>query len=164
MTAPDYVEPTIGWRTWGLVRDGGVTLLSSPLFGENWHPRVAFVATCYRRHRVPDERCGCGVYALRTAREAAQYAGDPLAVLDRALGSVSLWGRVIECELGWRASHAYPQQILVPARDPTGELFPDLGDVLARLSVYGLPVLPLVGDTSWEVFTSFDDGLFPEAA
>lgn len=38
MTAPDYVEPTIGWRTWGLVRDGGVTLLSSPLFGENLAP------------------------------------------------------------------------------------------------------------------------------
>jgi hypothetical protein len=164
MTAPDYVEPTIGWRTWGLAGDGHVTRLSSPFLHANWQPRVAFVATCDQRHRAPEEHCGCGVYALREAKEAAQYTGDSLAALDRALGSVFLWGRVIECELGWRASHAYPQQILVPAQDPTGKLFPDLDDVLAQLSVYGVPVLPLVGDTSREVLASLDDGLFPEAA
>ena len=163
MNAPDYVEPTIGWRTWGLIGDGRVFRLSSPYTSRAWQPRVAFVAGCYRRHAAPDEGCACGIYALREVTDAARYARRPLAVLDRVLGSVLLWGRIIECERGWRASHAYPQQLLLPARAATGEVSRDLDEIAAALSVYGVPVLPLVGDPSW-VCASPHHGLFPEAA
>jgi hypothetical protein len=32
-----------------------------------------------------------------------------------ALGTVSLWGRVIECESGYKAQFAYPRHIYLPA-------------------------------------------------
>jgi hypothetical protein len=30
------------------------------------------------------------------------------------IGQVLLWGCVVECEHGWRASHAYPGRLFVP--------------------------------------------------
>jgi hypothetical protein len=44
----------------------------------------------------------------------------------RVLGTVALWGRVVELEHGWRASHAYPLR-----------LFVDDGEVRHRLAAYG---------------------------
>jgi hypothetical protein len=35
-------------------------------------------------------------------------------VVHRVIGTVSLWGTVVEGERGWRASHAYPRRIYVP--------------------------------------------------
>ena len=32
-----------------------------------------------------------------------------------ALGRVSLWGSVVECEQGWRAERAYPAALYLPA-------------------------------------------------
>jgi hypothetical protein len=40
------------------------------------------------------------------------HKGSPSA--PRVLGLVSLWGKVVECEQGYRASHAYPLRIYVP--------------------------------------------------
>ena len=39
-------------------------------------------------------------------------------------GQVSLWGRVIEAEFGYRATYAYPRGLMVMARDVA--LVPDL--------------------------------------
>ena len=41
-------------------------------------------------------------------------------VAPRVLGRVSLWGDVVECAWGWRASFAYPAQIYVPDRVSRG--------------------------------------------
>ena len=60
-----------------------------------------------------------------------------------ALGRVSLWGLVVECERGWRASHAYPERILLPVRPGAGAA-EELDALTAALSVYGMPVVPLV--------------------
>ncbi len=35
-------------------------------------------------------------------------------VVHRVIGTVSLWGTVVECEHGWRAEYAYPRRIYVP--------------------------------------------------
>lgn len=40
--------------------------------------------------------------------------GSLRAAIGAVIGQVSLWGSVVECERGWRASHAYPACLYVP--------------------------------------------------
>lgn len=73
----------------------------------------------------PELQCSCGIYAWRS-REAAehharsrftgrlmiypsdtQFAPAPHTVF----GQVSLWGRVLEHEDGWRGQYAYPYSL-----------------------------------------------------
>jgi hypothetical protein len=103
-------EPIEGWRTWTLAgtRDGSeVLLLPIAGTGKPWPPRQAALAVCgkRRRHRVPGLDCTCGIYAT--------FATDPLRrTRDPAvLGTVALWGRVLEHELGYRAERGYPQRL-----------------------------------------------------
>lgn len=65
-------------------------------------------------HIQPDPKCACGYWALRS-REAVHHrffggfrAGGPCAI-----GTVELWGKVIEHEHGWRGEYARPKQITV---------------------------------------------------
>jgi hypothetical protein len=58
------------------------------------------------------------------------------------LGLVSLWGTVVECERGYRASHGYPRRIFVPA--DAGEPWRIGWDEVALgLCRYGVAVEPL---------------------
>lgn len=132
MQAPDYVEPIVGWRLWHVVERQGALRLCSPLYRTVWAPRREMVAACRRgvesralsispgapRHSPPYGRCSCGIYASQTPGQAAAYLSRLFRqredVLHRVIGHVSLWGTVVECERGWRASHAYPRQIYVP--------------------------------------------------
>ena len=74
--------------------------------------------------------------------------------MGRVLGRVALWGKVVECEWGWRGARAYPALIYVPTGPhrnvsmPKGHL---LGwrpqyvplpeeEVAAALGEYGVPV------------------------
>lgn len=131
--APDFIEPIVGWRLWHVVETEAGLRLRSPLYRTVWTPRQEMIAACRRgaesallihsprkpRHSVPDERCGCGIYASRTPGRAAAYLSRFFkqrdGVLHRVIGCVSLWGSMVECESGWRASHAYPARIYVPA-------------------------------------------------
>lgn len=81
-------------------------------------------------HR-PDERCPavdciCGLWAWSDEDRAVEkfdelleiYANTwPLAsqVITVAVGAVSMWGRVIEHEEGWRSELAYPYEIRIPS-------------------------------------------------
>jgi hypothetical protein len=102
-------------------------------------------------HAPPEGGCGCGIYATREPEEAAFYLqergwGDALSV-QRVIGTVSLWGRVTECKRGWRASHAYPQTIYVPAtRDPEPFGAEPGHEVALALTDYGVPVELLDAD------------------
>jgi len=52
---------------------------------------------------------------------------------------VLLWGTVVECKLGWRASHAYPERIYVRSGAQDSPLLE--GEKLAwALTAYGVPV------------------------
>ena len=63
---------------------------------------------------APGWGCTCGYHGMtadafvRTMRkrQSARFA---------VLGTVSLWGRTIVCERGWRAEYAYPQELFLPA-------------------------------------------------
>src|SRR5262249_61225355 len=63
------------------------------------------------------------------------------------LGRVALWGTVIECQRGFRASYAYPVRIYVPADagDPWHITWEEVAFGLAR---YGVPVEPLAARAS----------------
>lgn len=59
---------------------------------------------------VPQEKCTCGVYATKNLdhlRET-QYWRHGIH------GKVTLWGTLVEHELGWRAQCAYPKALFLP--------------------------------------------------
>lgn len=152
---PDLIEPVCGWRAWYVDRPGGSFTLRSMVFDARWPVGRALVAECMEiasgrrrglpwrriRHDAPHARCDCGIYgttSLTTAKryfDGASYPQRWPAQL-RAFGFVSLWGSVVECERGFRASHAYPSLLYVPQVDRS-----QLADeVAADLGAYGVPV------------------------
>ena len=153
--APDYIEPVVGWRSWLVVREGEDFWLRSVVYDALWVPRKALIARCLHRrlvpwrkrteHVPPARECECGVYAARTPDGALPYIdrggwGDAQGV-HRVIGTVSLWGRVVECERGWRASRAYPKAIYVPATRAPFWLGVENADVIAlALTDYDVPV------------------------
>jgi hypothetical protein len=162
--APDYIEPIVGWRTWLVVHEGEDFRLRSVVYDALWPTRKELVARCLRRSRAllfpwrrrsehvpPAAGCGCGIYATGEPGEAASYLeesswGEALSV-QRVIGTVSLWGRVIECRRGWRASHAYPQAIYIPAtRDRKPRKAEPRQEVALALTEYGVPVELLDAD------------------
>ena len=113
-------EPIQGWRVWhvGVEADGTPRLLPAGSGVDAWKPGVAVEARCAvgrvlslgrPAHTSPGSSCTCGVYASRSIedfeRTAPAYPGPTV------VGTVSLWGRVIEHERGWRARYAYPSRI-----------------------------------------------------
>jgi hypothetical protein len=113
-------DPIEGWRIWNLALDGGGRPVLRPAGSgvDAWEPREAQRARCalpalltigIGRHDAPDPRCRCGIYASRSLAdfERPRPAWPPPTVV----GTVALWGTVIEHERGWRAQHAYPARV-----------------------------------------------------
>lgn len=160
VVAPDYVRPVVGWRTWLVVQENGALRLRSVAFKTVWQPCRELTARCeqgrrfrwrLRRkapHDAPSASCQCGIYAVPDVVQLSSYLtlyDDPFcsSVVHRVFGQVSLWGSVVEAESGWRASHAYPARIFVPAHAASGCL---IDPVLAlELGEYGVPV-EILGD------------------
>ena len=159
LEVPDFAEALEAWRVWHVVARKEGYRLGSVVKPALWQPDEPLVARCLRitlvpswlrrrrgrEHAVPVERCECGIYAgwLPTV---AQYldavGGGPVALV---LGQVSLWGTVIECERGFRASLAYPLRIFAPVEAaPRGKhRWPQ---IVSELAAYGVPVEPLPAD------------------
>jgi hypothetical protein len=124
MGPKDLVETAdaaiVGWRTWDLSLDevAGPRLHPVGSGVDVWVPRQPLRARCavapflvfFRPpHEAPDPGCRCGIYAARSveAFERPRPAWPPPPVV----GTVSLWGRVVEHERGWRAAFAYPDRL-----------------------------------------------------
>lgn len=110
-TAPALlVDPLNAWRTWTLAgsRDGCDVRLR-PIAGDGrpWPAGRPATATCirYRSHRVPELACSCGLHAMEDP-DLLRKTRDPAV-----LGSVALWGHVIEHTYGYRAELGYPQRL-----------------------------------------------------
>ena len=170
MNAPDYAEAIIAWRVWLVVADGEEIRLSSVVHKTVWTPRCQLEASCHRTtlsfprlwrkkpsgHCAPAEDCRCGIYGARDLERAASYLLainparclpsdlwlEPLhrPLLSGAIGHVSLWGSVVECEHGWRASHAYPERLYLLVRSEEEESLSPREEIAVGLSVYGVPV------------------------
>jgi hypothetical protein len=109
-----YLEPIRGWRVWK-VADGR---LYSTFFGTLWPERTRLEARCGLGgrsspgglrgvHEAPWSACDCGIYALKSSAQALHLARQIMATVPAAVGQVSLWGRLIETERGYRAQYAY---------------------------------------------------------
>lgn len=178
--APDLIEPIVGWRVWHVVERRGELRLCSPLYRTTWPLRQELIANCRHgvesmlayddpspgRHSPPQAGCACGIHAAQTAAQAVPYLTRFFRrrddVLHRVVGRVSLWGRVVECERGWRGSLAYPAFIYVPA--PTSRPFPlprglprpslPPEEIALALAAYGVPVELLGCATAVDVASS----------
>ena len=65
------------------------------------------------------------------------------------LGRVALWGQVVECERGWRGSHAYPEHIFVPTTASDGKPIARVDELALGLTDYGVPVELVEGDDNY---------------
>jgi hypothetical protein len=143
-----YTEPIIGWRLWHVRRhDDAYRLESFTWHHVSWPARRRFEARCSMHgEAAPVQSHECGIYAFST-RELAeellrrytgvrQHYGRPhseLPPLRRgcpiALGRVSLWGRVVARENGFRAQYAYPYELFLIGGD--GGVARELRDLYA---------------------------------
>jgi hypothetical protein len=131
--APDIAEPLVGWRYWRIDRRGLLTSLGAGR--QVWTPGEALRARCRRArldpfderwrlvdgfswmpHGAPDESCVCGIYAARDLDTLRSQRLFGLRYM--AAGEVSLWGKVIPGEHGYRAELAYPRSIRLIASSP----------------------------------------------
>lgn len=124
--APDYAEAFESWRVWRVGRHEGAFALASLVKRTVWPAGEPLSAECLKAlplfdwlrrrqpHGAPEPHCECGIYAagLDCVRG---YLTDALPESRvRVIGRVALWGSVVECERGFRASYAYPVALYVP--------------------------------------------------
>ena len=157
--APDYVEPVVGWRVWFTREDQDRTRLRSLFHDLCWPVREPFAAECLRRrlpfrqrdHPAPAASCRCGIYAASLERVGPYLElGWPQERAGPVVGRVSLWGTVVECEQGWRASLAYPERLYVPVLCATRHES-RAARVALDLTDYGVPVELLDVDGPGEI-------------
>ncbi len=156
--APDYFRPVVGWRTWLVVATPVGPRLRSIVFGTDWPLGEALPARCefaLRRpwtrpwhrvpvHEAPSDDCDCGIWAAKDIAYAMSFFhlyDDLLGQrsLHRVVGSVCLWGSVVEGSLGWRATRAYPAHIYVPTHRENGRRV-NAENIARGLADYGVPV------------------------
>ena len=113
-------HPIQAWRGWNL-SDGADGPLLHPVGSgvDLWRPRVPVEARCAAApltslgighpHEAPEISCTCGIHGARSLDdlERPRPAWPPPPVI----GTVSLWGTVVEHERGWRARFAYPSRL-----------------------------------------------------
>jgi hypothetical protein len=117
-------EPVYGWRVWKLFVDD-CTLRSSLYWDVIWPRGEEMKATCANVTHLgdghPSLECTCGIWSYKDRADALERvlawdggADWPVVYRIVVMGRVSLWGHLIEHERGWRASRAYPYDIMIP--------------------------------------------------
>jgi glycine cleavage system H lipoate-binding protein len=117
MTAPDFIEPLIGYRAWRLGDDG--TLVPWSLVGSGaWEPGVN-TAVCHagRRHTPPAADCMCGLYALAFEYDHRLHGRD-----DQIVGAIAAWGDIELHRTGFRAEHAAVVALAEPEEPRAAQL------------------------------------------
>jgi hypothetical protein len=169
--APDFAEPIRAWRAWYIVLHERTLRLRSLFFPLLWEPGRRVEAECRRRcllrpwrrrsHEAPRRPCDCGIYATTTLSGAADYLRfmrPPPEAIQYAVGRVALWGVVIECERGWRASYAYPARLYVPTRSTARRPRLRPREVADGLAAYGVPVTVTDASDRWELVEAIELG------
>jgi hypothetical protein len=150
VSAPDLIEPVVGFRVWRVIDDR----LLSPYIPCRWEGRVMH-ATCYPAnrslqfgrgwldapHESPHPECKCGIYAYHRPGMHG-YVGE----WEWVEGIVTVWGRVEAHAAGLRAEHARVEAI-ADGRPAARSVAERLGaDLIARDALeetahrYGTPV------------------------
>jgi len=104
----DYVEPITAWRSWS-VKNLKLIAIGTDY---KWEPMKKMEAECvHHSHAAPTEKCTCGIWAFKSLDLLLPAIAGYSNV--SAIGSVSIWGNVIETENGYRAQYAYPKEIWI---------------------------------------------------
>jgi hypothetical protein len=142
--APDYAEPLVAWRLWEVEDLHRAPRLRSLYRMCFWPVGVPLAARCNVRgirlwrapHRAPVAECRCGIYAVSfefvSTLALDEILGPPRRTV--AIGAVSVWGDVVECEHGLRGAFAYPKRLFVPTACWRAE------QAVVGLEDYGVPV------------------------
>jgi hypothetical protein len=105
--SPDFVHTLTAWRGWE-VSHGMLEALGSD---SKWEPKRAPRANCRSGHHpAPDMHCYCGYWSFKSL-DLLTAAMETYACSVDVVGQVEIWGRVIECENGWRSEFAYPKEL-----------------------------------------------------
>ena len=153
MTDVEPVDlPLVGFRRWGVRRSGlysGIfvagrfvptparTMVAPRVTPMPWPAGDPHVAKCWalRGHDAPFAQCNCGLSAYY------ELAEEPdLPAPDAVWGAIVAWGRVVECETGFRAQYARPIGLL-DAYNPLDFARP-LKRARDAAAAYGVPLLP----------------------
>jgi hypothetical protein len=127
----DNAEPILGWRLWHVrPHGGGYRLESFTRHHVSWPARRRLEAGCAAHgDGAPSSGHECGIYAFKSRELAEDLLRRYVGVRHRygreqeispappgrpiALGSVSLWGRILVREHGYRAQYAYPYELFL---------------------------------------------------
>ena len=115
---PDYIQCLTGWRAWQVGKERLQALGTFSI----WHPKIAVPAVCApslsfprsddgaKDHVAPHKDCTCGYWSFKSQElltgALESYIGSVVVI-----GTVSIWGKVIECENGFRSEYAYPKEL-----------------------------------------------------
>lgn len=108
--APDYTHTITAWRGWTVDTDGNLGALGTSF---EWEPRRAARARCKvasGSHHAPNLSCSCGFWSFKSRELLTEALSNYSTDVD-VIGEVEIWGRVIECENGWRSEFAYPKEL-----------------------------------------------------
>lgn len=145
------LEPVVGWRAWNVDRLGQLysPVVNTVVPWPAYSPKLMEDGRYAASPRL-EPYGGSGLYAVRrecmselprvgwlSALLHQEHYFPRVSTLTLVIGTVALFGTVVEHERGWRASQAYPQTVYLP----TSQL-DTLGPLLTTR--YGLKVLPLL--------------------
>ena len=122
--AEPLAEPLAGFRWWGarrgrlysgifvagrFVPNPALSLVAPRATPSPWPTSADRVAKCFavRGHEAPYRDCRCGYAAYYALPEEPD-----LPAAEAVWGAVVAWGRIIECERGFRAQYARPIALL----------------------------------------------------
>lgn len=124
MTAEPVATALAGFRRWGCVRGAlysgifvagrfvpnpALTMIAPRVKPSPWPADENFAAKCFklRPHEAPQRDCNCGFSAYYELPDEPDLP-SPEAIW----GAVAAWGRIVECERGFRAQFARPIALL----------------------------------------------------
>lgn len=116
MIVPDSPVPLEGYRIWGVVDSREGPRLQSATSGfcggtTVWTPYEPFEASCLAKSScagAPNADHSCGIHSFKALEDALRWALDVARVRPVVIGSVRIWGKVVESSCGWRSQYAYP--------------------------------------------------------
>lgn len=114
---PDLTTVIVAWRSWAVFGDKLKALGQNTL----WEPKKAIQAICLSvtaKHTgkdFPYSNCNCGIWAFKTLDILIEAIKSYREVA--VIGKVSLWGKVIETENGYRAQYAYPAELWLKSEE-----------------------------------------------
>jgi hypothetical protein len=123
-------DPIVGWRAWAVAETEDGPELRSLVYAHPWPAGEPLRMVCEPGGclgaRWPEQPHACGIHAFKSRGDAEAFPSQwearrfPGAAFprDAVVGQVSLWGRVVEHERGYRAELAYPYALLLsPGQD-----------------------------------------------